>query len=916
MQHEKHKHVGVTSTMVLMMIASSVLAREHDSTCEHGCEHARAEVYAQWIAQQQGAQARSGQAAGFDEATGRDIRNFAPDRSVDFLHMRLEMVIDDMDTPVALCTQTLSIAPVSSDVQRVVLDARGMKIESVRSEELASQGITLTHEHNGEKLVLGFSPALPLGTKGDVVIKYEIKDPARGLTWTPSSPLRPGQAPQLHTQGQPQTNSYWFVCHDFPNERLTTELLVTVPQGFAVSSNGSLQSVTKTMRRRPGVAGRSERLQPYETFHWLQDKAHANYLVSLVVGKFDVVDVGDISDKAQKGVRQISMPVYVPPGRGPDVQRSYGMTLEMVRLYERLLQEEYPWDRYAQLLAWNFEAGGMENTSATTMHENAVLSEQAAIDHSRDLQGLIAHELGHQWFGDLLTCNTWEHIWLNEGWATYCDALWSEHVEGEAGLTREIMQAMDRVIGSDTGTLPATPGMASKVYTHPWEVFRRGANPYPKGSSIIHMLRRKLGEEVFWRGVASYIDVNKTAGAGTGTVEGYQFRQALEGASGLDLKQFFDQWTTRPNIPRLAISYKWVPERARLRVTVEQTQTIDQDNPAFEFGLPMFLKNTAGPDVVIEHAVRNKREVFEVDLEGPPAFVAVNHDLSLLAEVKLVQDEQSWAAQFAGGPSLASKEYAARGLAQATEKASTTNEMLRSFAANTSQPLFLRVGAVKALVARAASNDIGNLVGNSSDNWEVRSAVVDGLVKLAKPAGDADAQALAAWQETSLWQLANRTLERWARVDGSLKVRANSVRGLAEIGSPAAEDVARASLETSSHADIIRMAGIDALARVKPKDAVETIAMYGSSAFDNRTRDAAFGAIARLGKTQEQDRAFGSIARQLETRSGRARRGAGEALVELGDKRGIAAFEKAIEGARAKEIADVYRGQMERLMAK
>jgi aminopeptidase N len=865
-----------------------------DSACEHGCEHAKLSVYSEWLASQ-----GEGKAAGFDAETGRDLRTFAPTRVVDFLHMRLEMTIDDMDVPAASCTQTLSISPISNEVSRLTLDARGMKITSVTSEELASQGISISHDHDGQKLSLSFSPAMPLGTIANVVIRYELNDPSRGLLWTPSSPLRPGQAPQLHTQGQAETNSYWFPCHDSPNERLTTELLVTVPQGFAVSSNGSLQSVSKTMRRRPGVAGRSDRLQPYETFHWLQNKPHVNYLVSLVVGKFDVVDVGDLEFgvKPEKGVEPLAMPVYVPPGRGGDVLRSYGKTRDMVRVFEERLSEKYPWDRYAQILAWNFEAGGMENTSATTMHENAVLSEQAAIDHARDLQGLIAHELGHQWFGDLVTCNSWEHIWLNEGWATYCESLWFEASEGEAGLTREVMSDFDRVINADRGSLPATPGMASKVYTHPWETFRRGANPYPKGASILQMLRRKLGDEVFFQGVANYIDAHKPGSEGTGNVETFQFRQALEAVSGMDLQQFFEQWTTRPNIPRLSISYKWVPERARLRVTVEQNQPIDADNPAFEFGLPMFLKNTAGPDVIIEHPVRSKREVFEVDLEGAPAFVAVNHDLSLLAEINIEQDEAAWAAQLASGPSLASKTYALRALASQKEKLPRVQEQLRSFAANTQQPSFMRAAAVSALAGRESHADIANLVSNTSDNWEARNAVVDALVKLARPANNITPEALEELQATTHWQRAHRTLENWARVDQSLKVRANAIRGLAEIASPVAEEIARASLDTSSHADIIRMAGIDALARVKPSDAVATIATYASAAFDNRTRDAALNAIAR----------------QLETRSGRVRRGAGEALVALGDKRAIAKFEEAIANTTSREIADVYRGQLERL---
>jgi HEAT repeat protein len=249
------------------------------------------------------------------------------------------------------------------------------------------------------------------------------------------------------------------------------------------------------------------------------------------------------------------------------------------------------------------------------------------------------------------------------------------------------------------------------------------------------------------------------------------------------------------------------------------------------------------------------------------------------------------------------------------EGGASGDESLRALAANVQQPAFLRAQAVRALRQRDARNDIANLVSTAGDSWETRSAVVDALVELHTPADGIAGEALAAHREGSGYALAERTLVLWARSDASLRVRANAMRGLARLKSEQAEGIARAGLAEASHADIVRIAAIDALAMLAPEDVVQTLAPFASSAFDNRTRDAALSALAGAGKVRDGDRALAAIERQLETRSGRTRRAAGEALVRLGDQRGVEAFEKAIANARAKEIADGYRAQLERLRA-
>ena len=533
--------------------------------------------------------------AGFDAASGRSLRNYPHDREVDLLHMRLELSIPSMDEPRVESREVLEFTPVAGQVAEFSLDARAMEVRGV-----TSPGREAGFAYDGSRLAIRLSPPVLPGERAQVVIDYALDDPPDGLLWTPAIAEQPERTPQIHTQGEAESNSYWFPGHDFPNERLTTELVVTVPEGFMASSNGRLVSHE---HRVVASAGGERRV---EVWHWSQEKPHVTYLVSLVVGRFDVVDVGTAA---------LPMPVYVPPGRGKDVAGTYGRTREMATVFERLVDEAYPWARYAQLVVTNFNAGGMENTSATNMFDFAILGEADLLDH--EFEGLISHELAHQWFGDLVTCNSWEHLWLNEGFATFLTGLWVENREpggGEAAwmsgrdaYDRGVLGWFDGLIGGDGGSLPGTVGMCSNVYAHPGETFGRGSNPYPKGASILHMLRRRLGDEVFFRGLRLYVDRHALK-----TVETSDLRYAMEEVSGEGLEQFFAQWCTRPNLPRVEVTVE--REGARAKVSARQTQKIDGDNPAFEFDLPLAGLGGAEAEAVGVLAFRGREASWEGEL--------------------------------------------------------------------------------------------------------------------------------------------------------------------------------------------------------------------------------------------------------------------------------------------------------------
>lgn len=799
----------------------------------------------------------------------------APQPQADFLNLRIELEILDITVPRASGRTVLTLKPWDAPLPSLTLDAKAMHIVAVECE-----GHTTTFKHANDKLVISFSPPLPGDETSDIITTYELDDPPLGLNFNASAA---GRAAQIHSQGETDDNSYWFPCHDYPNDRLTTELVVTAPADCVVSSNGVLISRERRVLTVPlsGGAGGAE-IRPFEVWHWKQSKPHVSYLVSLVVGKYEVVDVG---------TPQLAMPVYVPPGRAGDVQRTYGRTQEMVAAFEKAFDEPYPWDRYAQVLVWNFGAGGMENTGCTTLTENAIISESDRDDHN--YEGLIAHELGHQWFGDLITCKTWGDIWLNEGFATYCEPIWAEArvgVSGEPkdwsgrlGYEREVLGNFQSVIDNDNGTAPSDQGMASEVFRHPDDVFDRKANPYPKGSAVLHMLRRKLGDEAFFNGLRSYVDQYKLGLASTG-----DFQRVMEEAGGIDLKLFFDQWVRRPGIPRVNVKLEWLRSERALKVSAEQTQTIDAQNPAFVIEVPVWMRDASGRATRSRVEMKGQKVAAMIPLEEEPVFVCVDPDLAELAEWKVTAPTPWLIEQLRSAPTLPARVQAAKALSADTSDEGA--EALRRTVIDTDESITLRTECVRVLAKRNAYEDIQSISTSVRDRWEVREAVSGALADVAL----SDQYK----SDPAPRKHAVEVLLRRAKRDESLKVRAASIRALARLKPVEAEPLFLDMLKVDSHNDELRKAALESLADIDAAAALSPAAAIARSSPINRTRTRAIRTVASLAHFQK-DQAMLLLGATIKDRAASVRMVSAEALADIGDERGILLLESAVRNERA-----------------
>ncbi len=822
----------------------------------------------------------------FDPVTARDLRNYPRDPVVNYLHMRLDIDIPDMNVPRLDAVQTLTLSPIAYPLAQLTLDAKLLEIKSVKV--TGEPAITATFAHEGDSLRITFDPPIQLGGRRDLVTTYALNDPPLGLIWTPESGAWPGRPAQIHTQGQAEDSSYWFPCHDFPNLRLTTELIATVPPGYLVSSNGRLVSHSAESGLLPAADGRVVAAPPgadaRQRFHWLQDTPHVNYLVSLVVGKFDVVDVG---------TRRLPMPVYVPPDRGRDVERTYGKTPKMISLFEKRFDEPYPWDRYAQVVVWNFSAGGMENTSATTLYDTAVLSREAAED--TDLEDLISHELAHQWFGDLFTCRSWEHIWLNEGFATYAESLWCEDRGGFEGYQAYIRAWFDSVIKSDKADAPYQAAMASKEYKHPDDVFGRDADPYAKGGAILHMLRQELGDEVFFRALTEFVDRFKFKEAETD-----DFRKVLEEVSGESLEQFFTQWCRRPGVPHIEVAAEWAGASQQLTLTAKQTQNIDGANPAFAISIPVWVRADGSTRLAVLDM--NGREaagtwVFTAE----PDWVAIDPELAVLAEMKVTQPAPWLTEQLLRGPTLAARIQAARALAE--DRAVEASAALWAVFADERQHDSLRSAAIVALSKRPGATWLDDLISARVRDPQVLEAAINAV---------ADAASQPEPYPTVLVK-ARQYLASMAEQRGE-RVRSAATRAIGKIKDARRLPLVLSATETESQHDRLREAALESLADLDLPEGLPAAIRCAQPGVLSDSRETAIGTISRLAH-HDRDAAYTALVPLLADRERNVWMRAVTALADLNDPRAAGDLERLAAAKRGAEDLRHIREAIARLSA-
>ena len=539
--------------------------------------------------------------------------NWIRSRAIDVKHVAIDIKFD-WEKSQAFGVSTVTVAPFS-DTDKIYLDAAYMTINSVK----AADGSDLKFNYAGKDANDNLEIILPRVYKSgeDVTVKVDyatnyvntadeetsIGSFGRGLRFIKPTKQEPNKPMQIWSQGETEFNRYWFPSYDTPNDFRTSELRATVEKKYTVVSNGKL------MEDKDNGDGT-------HTVYWKMDVPYSNYLTSIVVGEFS-----EVSNGSYEGIPVMA---YGYKNETAEVAATTKNITDMVKFFSEKTGVKYPYPKYSQTMVEDF-GGGMENISATTQIEEMIHDERELLENDSD--GLQAHELAHQWFGDYVTTRDWGQIWLNESFATYFDALYQEYKKGhEHFVYDEVRNNQNQVLGTwNDGTRRP---IVTKYYANKDAMFDNYA--YPGGASILHMLRKHLGEENWWKAINLYLKTNAHQPVST-----EDFRIAVEEATGQSMDWFFDQWLYRMGHPVFEISKKYDANAKKLVLNVKQTQKLDLTN---EFPQTQYFQTYV--DVEIDDKIERvwikpeAENIFAFDAASEPKLVNFDYEGTLLKELK------------------------------------------------------------------------------------------------------------------------------------------------------------------------------------------------------------------------------------------------------------------------------------------
>jgi aminopeptidase N len=618
-------------------------------------------------------------------------RQYAPDREVQVLHIALD-VTPDFKQRTITGRAIITFKPILKPVREIKLDAVGLDVHTVTSTEKIQ-----AYQVTADKLVITFATNLPPGQETSVTVTYQA-EPKIGIYFrTPEMGYKEGDT-HLFSQGEEIDARHWYPCFDSPNEKFTSEVTCHVPEGMTVISNGRLVSSEKD----PATG--------LVAFHWTQEKPHANYLITLCAGNFN---------KIEGRYKNVPLAFYTPASEIQDATNSFRDTKDIMGFFEEEIGVPYAWAKYDQICVNDFVEGGMENTSATTLTDSTLFRDDT--ENIRDSDSLISHEMAHQWFGDLVTCKDWSHIWLNEGFATYYETLYMGHKNGRDAMIYELYSRARSITGVTNDMNP----IVRRNFDDPGEMFD-GRLTYDKGSWVLHMLRSQLGPDTYRLCIKTYLERHRY-----GNVVTEDLRSVIEELTGRSYDQFFDQWLYHAHNPELEVNYDWDEVAGLAKVSIHQAQETNEDVLLFNFPLTFRFK---GPFGTNDQTVQITREAedFYFPLASAPEIVRVDPDYTLLAKVSFPLPNAMLCAQLEDTNDVAGRLLAIEQLSKKHDKQAVAH--LKK-ALNEDEFYGVRVEASKALRSNHSDDAFDALLASTTQpDARVRRQVMSDLADFYREA--------------------------------------------------------------------------------------------------------------------------------------------------------------------------------------
>jgi aminopeptidase N len=544
-------------------------------------------------------------------------------REHDLLHTKLEVSFD-WDQHRLNGIATLQLTPYFYPQSSLTLDAKGFDIHSVElvNNQSGSGSLQpLYYEYDSLLLTITLDKTYTREESYWVKIKYTAKPDEFEAGGSEAISSDKGlyfidePSPQIWTQGETEANSRWFPTIDSPNERCTQEMFITVDNRYVTLSNGTLVYSQVSEDESEGDS------QELRTDYWKMDQPHAPYLFMMAVGEFAVVE-----DEWQ----DLSVNYYLDSAYAPYARDIFGRTPEMLTFFSDKTGVEYPWPKYSQVVVQDFVSGAMENTTASVFYDALLVDDRELLDEHWD--GIIAHELFHHWFGNLVTCESWANLPLNESFATYGEYLWHEHFYGikEAEYARW-EQLQNYLAEAEEKQVD----LIRYRYSDREDMFDR--HSYDKGSLILHMLRNYIGDEAFFAALKKYLNQHAYT-----SVEIHNLRMAFEEVTGQDLNWFFNQWFLDSGHPVFDVDHQY--QNGVLKINISQQQDLEI-TPLYQIPVvvDVWVNDTRQS---YELWISNIEQEFEIPLIEAPQLVLFDPDASLLAEVSHAKSASEWAYQF------------------------------------------------------------------------------------------------------------------------------------------------------------------------------------------------------------------------------------------------------------------------------
>lgn len=546
-----------------------------------------------------------------DFASAEAVDHYPPDRGLTSAHVDLALAVD-------LATRTC-VGAVTHTVQAQRAGARSIRLDAVGFADVSVEGAGLRWSYDGEVIAVAWTEPFAAGESRAVAVRYRVVEPASGLLFSGPSEISPAAPWLAATDNETERARHWFPCVDHPSVRPTLSFHLRAAAGFTCLANGAL-------------VGADSHEDGTVTTHWRLDQGCPSYLTCFVIGELVRCDDGEVDGAP--------IAYFAPrPFTAEDLRRSFGRTAAMLRWMIDRLGVPFPFPKYFQFAAPGI-GGAMENISLVSWDDMFVLDEALAQEWGRLVDQINAHEMAHSYFGDLVVIRDFADAWLKESWATYMEACWIEHAYGAEEYAYEIYECAQRYL-HEADERYLRP-IVTRRFDSSWQLF--DAHLYPGGAVRLHMLRRLLGDEVFWPAVRDYLLAHSGGLADTDDL-----RKAFEARSGRSLARFFDEWLRSPGYPKLKASFSYDPGRGEGCFELEQTQADPKAGiPCFELDVEVAwtIGGVESRQVV---ALRGAKRSFTAAMKGDPEAVRIDPEQKLLCALEFNPGEPRLRAQLRGG---------------------------------------------------------------------------------------------------------------------------------------------------------------------------------------------------------------------------------------------------------------------------